>query len=225
MSLTTKITARIRGLVEPFFAEGDESQTPQMNNNGEQIISMAGIGEYGESARLGRIWQVSLSTGVAAQTALPTTTAGASLYNGESSTGKSYVLVAFGSIEEVADATQTDDTAIFACMNVNPLVSAVPTDAGIAIRGTTGRKYGGSARFTSAPTITNDGWFGHSCESPQMAAAAAGAIWRVNEVRPNGIYVVRPGGQFNVAAVKTAAAALQQFYFFRWVESRITCAT
>jgi hypothetical protein len=53
-----------------------------------------------------------------------------------------------------------------------------------------------------------------------MAAAAAGANWKVNEIiLPRGMYLVPPGLSFSVQAVKAAAAAAaQQFFFIRWHE-------
>jgi hypothetical protein len=59
-----------------------------------------------------------------------------------------------------------------------------------------------------------------------MAAAAAGANWKVNEVAARGMYLVPPGGAFNVQAVKAAAAAAaQQFFFIRWHEVQIAYKT
>ena len=56
----------------------------------------------------------------------------------------------------------------------------------------------------------------------QMAAAAAGANFKVNEaLGVSGLYIVPPGGQFVVACKAAAAAAAQQFYFVRFHRVRI----
>jgi hypothetical protein len=167
---------------------------------------------------LGVGWQTISTAGVAALTALPTTTAGLSLFNNETAiTGKCYIIHSFGSVEEVIDATQADTTAIFAMNNLAP--ATVQTDGGQIKKSLSGAlAYPGVARVTAAATVTNDGWFPHGRTAP-MAPAVAGANWKTNEVIVDGLYMVPPQGCFNVVAVKAgAAAALQQFYFIRWLE-------
>ena len=210
-----KIAGRVRGVFAPNYPENDEDQQLHINNRGEQLVAQA-LPELTTLVSLGDSWQVASATGLAALTALPTTTAGLSLWNGEPATGKCYAIDSFGSWEAVVDATQTDVTAIFACNNKTPVTA--PTDAALVIRSLSGKSYGGKARTLAGGTITNDGWFAHGT-SGEMAAAAAGANWKVNEVQCRGLYLVPPGGMFNVQAVKaTAAAAAQQFFFIRFHE-------
>jgi hypothetical protein len=216
-----KMLGWVRGDSPAFYGEGEPGQPLAINNRGELIV-VQGLPELIELVRMGQSWQVSLSTGLAALTALPTTTAGLSLWNGEAGdAAKAYVIDSFGSVEEVIDATQADTTAIFACNNVG--VVTAPTDAGLTIRSLSGKKYGGLARTVSGATITNDGWFGHGAEGQApLAPAVAGANWKINEVKLRVPYLVRAGGMFNVVAVKAgAAAAAQQFYFVRWHEARL----
>lgn len=213
-----KIAGRVRGLFAGNYAENKEDEQFVINNRGDQCIAQS-LPPLTELVRLGNTWQVALSTGLAALTALPTTTAGLSLFNGEPAQGASYIIESFGSWEGVVDATQTDVTAVFAMMNVTPV--ATPAATALSIRSTSGRAYGGKARPVSAATVTNDGWFAHGT-SGQMAAAAAGANWKVNEAQTNGLYLVPPGGMFNVQSVKAAAAAAaQQFFFIRWHEAQL----
>jgi len=210
-----KIAGRVRGVFAPNYPENDEDQQLHINNRGEQLVAQA-LPELTTLVSLGDSWQVASATGLAALTALPTTTAGLSLWNGEPATGKCYAIDSFGSWEAVVDATQTDVTAIFACNNKTPVTA--PTDAALVIRSLSGKSYGGKARTLAGGTITNDGWFAHGT-SGEMAAAAAGANWKVNEVQCRGLYLVPPGGMFNVQAVKAAAAAAaQQFFFIRFHE-------
>jgi len=214
-----KILGLVRGLFAGNYAEGSEERQFHINTRGDIPVAQ-GLPELSELVRLGNSWQVALSTGLAALTALPTTTAGLSLWNGEAANGPSYLIDSFGSWEGVIDATQADHTAIFACNNVTPV--AAPTDASLSIRGLSGNKYGGKARTVSAAAIANDGWFAHGAEAQvPLAPAVAGAIWKVNEVRARGMYLVKPGGMFNVQAVKVAVAAAQQFFFVRWHEVQI----
>lgn len=216
-----KIAGRVRGLFAGNYPENREDEQLQLNNRGDQIV-VQGLPELTELVRMGNSWQVSSATGLAALTALPTTTAGLSLWNGETGpTAKCYAIDAFGSVEEVVDATQTDSTAIFACNNITPVTA--PANAALSVRSLSGRSsYGGKARTVAAGTVTNDGWFGHG-PTAAMAPVAAGANWKVNETLCKGLYLVPPGGMFNVVAVKAAAsAAAQQFYFVRWHEVTLT---
>lgn len=220
MSLTARMLGRVRQLIAPLLAEGDEDQPVAFNPANELLVSVASPG-LAEVTRVGESWQVASAAGIAALTARPTVTAGLSIYNGD--TLFSLVIEAFGSDEEVVDATQTDVTAIFAMMNQIPLVSAVPADGGQIVRSTIGRApLGTKVRTVQGATVTNDGWFPH-VSNGEMAPVAAGANFKVNEVvNASGLYIVPPGGQFNIAAVKAAAAAAaQQFYFIRFHRRKI----
>lgn len=215
--MISEIVATVRGLFADNNPEGRDGVRLAVNNRADLLVAQ-GLPELTEVVRLGGSYQVANSTGQAALTALPTTVAGLTLWNGEPSNGKSYAIDSFGSWEAVVDATQTDVTAIFACMNKVPVTA--PTDAALAIRSLSGKSnYDGKARTVAGGTITNDGWFPHSQFGPQMAPVAAGANWKVNETACRGLYLVPPNGAFNVQAVKAAAAAAaQQFFFIRWHE-------
>jgi hypothetical protein len=217
MTLETTPLVPIRALSPAVQAEGPEGEI-YANPRGEVLVVQA-MPELAELVRLGNSWQVASTTGQAALTALPTTVAGLSLLNSEAvGSDLLYVIDSFGSWEAVVDATQTDVTAIFAMLNKRN--SAAPTGG----TGETGFRslsgvptFGGAGSAQRGATVVNDGWFPHSTEGAQMAAAAAGANWKVNEARVRGLYLVQPGSAFNVQAVKAAAAAaLQQFFFIRF---------
>lgn len=220
-----KIAGRVRGIFAGNYPENREDEQFHLNPRGDQVVAQ-GLPELTELVRLGDSWHGTYATGVAAATALPTTTSGLSLINNEPATGKCYAIDSFGSYEGVVDATQTDVTAIFAMLNARG--SAAPSGGTLStvVKSLSGRSvYGGSGTIRSAATVINDTWFPHGT-SGQMAAAAAGANFKVNEVQCRGLYLVPPGGGFSIAAVKAAAAAaLQQFYFIRWHEVQITYKT
>lgn len=214
-----KIAGRVRGYFAGDYPENREDEQLHLNTRGDQIV-VQGLPEQTELVRMGDSWQVALATGLAALTALPTTTAGISLWNGEASNGKSYVIDSFGSWEGVIDATQSDNTAIFAMQNVVPV--AAPTATALTKQGLSGNVYGGKARSVTTLAVTNDGWFAHGTLAANVSPAVAGANWKVNEVPARGLYIVKPGGMFNVQAVKAAAAAAaQQFFFIRWHEVQL----
>lgn len=224
MTILAKVAGRVRGLFPGNYPENREDEQLILNNRGDLSVAQ-GLPALTELVRLGGSFQVALATGLAAATALPTTTGGLSLWNGEPAGGKSYAIEAFGSWEAVIDATQADTTALFAMMNVTPVTA--PTATALTIRSTMGRVYGGKARPVSALAVTNDGWFAHGAEAQTpLAPAVAGANWKVNECRCNGLYLIPPGGCFTVNAVKAgAAAAAQQFFFIRWHELQLIVAS
>lgn len=219
--MLVKITGLIRGIMAANYPEADEDKQIVLNSRGDQSVAQ-GLPELTELVRLGDSWQVALATGLAALTALPTTVAGISINNMEPAGGKCYAIDSFGSWEPVTDATQSDRTALFAMLNAR--TDAAPSAgtllaAATAIKSLSGRPgYGGNAVVRSGATVANNGWFAHGGQPPAMTAFA-GDNWKVNEVFVRGLYLVPPGGTFNVQAVKAAAAAAaQQFFFVRFHE-------
>lgn len=219
-----KIVGRVRGFFAGAYAENREDEQVILNNRGDLCVVQA-LPELTEVVRLGYSWQAATRTGQAALTALPTTVAGLTLGNTEPATGRSYVIDSFGSWEAVVDATQTDVTAILAMMTArgSTAPSGGTLEAASVVKSLSGRAAGGTglATIRRGGTVVDDGWFAHGT-SGQMAAAAAGANWKVNEVQARGLYIVPPGGFFSIQAVKAgAAAAAQQFFFVRWHEVQL----
>lgn len=218
-----KILGMVRGLFAPNYPESDEDKQFVMNNRGDQIVAQ-GLPELVEVVRLGFSWQLSSTTGQAALTALPTTTAGLTVRNNDPATGVTLVIDSFGSVEEVVDATQTDVTALFAMLNGRGDTAPSGGTAETGIKSLSGRVSGGtgSAVLARGQTVVNNGWFPHGTPGAQMAPVAAGANWKVNEALVRGMYLVPPGGAFSIQAVKAAAAAAaQQFFFIRWHEVQL----
>lgn len=215
-----KIAHRIRGAFVGNYADNDEQQQSHLNNRGDLIVTQA-LPELTEVVRMGDSWGI-LSAATAALTAVPTTTAGHSLYNNEASNGKAYIIDSFGCVEIVTDATQQNSIALFA---MNSFVGSVnaPTDAALTKSSMTGSSYGGRCRTVAGGTVVDNGWQPHGPSTPG-ATAFAGAVWRVTEAQARGLYIVHPGGQFNIAVAKTVATASQIRYFIRWHEVRINVA-
>lgn len=188
------------------------------NNRGDSLVAQA-LPELTEIVRMGGSYQVQTSAAVAALTATPTTVAALSLYNGESATGRTYVIDSISEFEIVVDATQSNSTALFVLNNVVPVTA--PADAALSIRSLAGRKYSGRARTVVGGTITNDGWFPAGA-SAASAPAAGGSAWKVIDVPLRGLYIVPPGGLFSVQASKVAATAAQAQFVIRWHEVQLT---
>lgn len=213
MSFRTLISGYIRGINAENYAQGGDDQI-HINPRGDLIVTQA-LPEEAELVRLGDSYAV-MGAAVALVTAVPTTTAGLSLWNGEPANGKSYVIDSCGVMDVAVDATQTDQTAIVAMMNKTPVTA--PTDAALTIVSLNGRSaYGGKARTLSLGSVTNDGWIplGNSVAG---AAAVAGSAWKVTDISVRGLYIVPPGGMFSIAGIKVAAAASGSRYFIRWHE-------
>lgn len=215
MGMASQIMLRIRAAAAEYYAGTREDVQAVMNNRGDQCIAQS-LPMLTELVRLGDSWHV-LSAAAAALTAVPSTTAGLSLWNGEPDNGKCYAIDSFGAVEVVTDATQQNSLALFAMMSVGKL--ATPTDSALTRASLSGRAANGSSARTvaGATTLAADVWSPHGPAGPG-ATAFAGAVWRATEANVQGLYFVRPGGQFNVAAAKSVATAAQLRYFIRWHE-------
>lgn len=213
-----KMASRVRGLFAGSYAENREDEQCHVNMHGTTLLAQC-LPELAEITRQGDSWQVITSAAIASLTTTPTTTAALSLWNGEPATGKCYAIDSIAALEIVVDATQADCTALFAMMNPTP-VSPI-TDAGLVIRSTMGKTYGGRARTTvNTGSQTNSGWFIHGTSAP-LPPAAAGTGWKVTDVPLRGLYLVPPGGQFHLHSAKVAGAASQMHYCIRWHEVQL----
>lgn len=219
--MLVKIAARVRGAFAGNYAENREDEQIVVNNRGDQVVAQ-GLPALTELVRLGDTWGV-MSAVTAALTAVPGTTAGHSLFNNEPGGGKCYAIDSFGTVEVVTDATQQNSLALFAMMSTVGSVAA-PTDAGLTRSSMVGKAYGGRARTVAGGTVVDNGWQPHGPSAPG-ATAFAGAVWRVHEAQVNGLYLVQPGGQFNIACAKTVATASQIRYFIRWHEVQLIFKT
>lgn len=227
MGMEIKMLGRVRTLWRDMnFAQNSEDTQLHVTHRGDQFQVPGIPGDLVYTVIQGGSFQVAHQTGVAALTALPTTTAALTLYNGEPDGGKCYIIESFGTWEAVTDATQNNTSVLFACMNVGKTTVVTDTLAS-SVRSPIGNKYGGLAKIASGATIVNDGWFAHS-KIPVVPTVFAGTLWVANEVQPQtkGWYIVPPGRQFNVQIVKSvAAAAAQQFHFIRWHEMILPIAS
>jgi hypothetical protein len=213
-----KIAGRVRGFFAGNYPENREDEQFHLNTRGDQIVAQ-GLPELTEIVRLGDSWQVMTATAIAPLTAIPTTTGGLQLWNGESGGGKSYVVDSVGMVDVVVDATQANQSALFACL-VRPPVAA-PTDAALVIRSLSGRNaYAGRARTTVNAAVTNDSWFPVGTSAP-VAAAAAGSAWKTSDYGLRGLYIIPPGGMLALHAAKVAATASQVQFFIRWHEVQL----
>jgi len=213
MTLETTPLGTVRGTTIPNSADSSQSDLA-ITPRGDLVVAH-GLPELAELVRHGGSWQI-IGAATAALTAVPTTTAGHSLWNGETgATGKVYVIDSFGVVEIITDATQQNSLALFAAMEAGEFTA--PTDAGLTKASLSGRVAGGTSARTVAGATVAGVWTPHGPSAPG-ATAFAGAVWRVHEFQAKGLYLVRPKGLFSIAAAKTVATASQLRYFIRWHE-------
>lgn len=192
-----------------------------VNRGGMQRVAQA-LPERAEIVRMGKSYVVRATAGIAPLTALPTTAAAFSIYNGEQDAaqgGISYIIDSVFAIEGVTDATQQNHMSIFGLISKAP-VATIPTDTlASTIRNLSGKGgvYGGLARVAAAAAVVDEGWMpiGSSVASN---TAFAGALWRITDIPINGLYIVRPKSMFSLHSVKFAATALQVFFGVRYHE-------
>ncbi len=219
--MLAKIAGRVRGMFAGNYPENREDEQLVLNNRGDLVVAQS-LPPLAEIVRLGESWGV-MSAVTAALTAVPSTTAGHSLFNNEPANGKCYIIDSFGTVEVVTDATQQNSLALFA-MNSTIGSVAAPTDAALTRTSMVGKAYGGRARTVAGGTVVDNGWQPHGPSAPG-ATAFAGAVWRVHEAQVGGLYIVQPGGQFNVACAKSVATSSQIRYFIRWHEAQLIFKT
>jgi hypothetical protein len=176
-----------------------------------------------EEVRLGQSWWTKNTTLAAALTAMPTTTSGLTLYNGEVQGGRCYIVHGVTVAEEIPDATQQDSMSLWvACGRA----FTAPTAGATAEGSFCGIKtYPGSAiRAVAATTVVADSpWLpvGNSTPANLQFTGSNFRNTEVNFLRP---FVVVPGGAFHLAASKLAGVASQLRYCIRWTEVQLVVA-
>ncbi|MCK4414910.1 MAG: hypothetical protein KAY32_15355 [Candidatus Eisenbacteria sp.] len=112
---------------------------------------------YALAAAAGRGWWAQAIAAAAGTVTIPTTTALGTLWNGETGSGKSYII---DRIFANTGAYDAGTNFFFLWLCIHQLNMTAPT-ADITIHGLRGgdTTYGGSARFDVGATVVNDGWF------------------------------------------------------------------
>lgn len=195
------------------------------NGRGDHLIAQS-LPHYAELTRLGGGWAGRNTTGVAAVTSNPAITASHfTLYNGESTTnGKSLVIARIVIDKYVTDATQTNPFKLLAEVSGAGIETA-PTNASNSKSSLSGKgTYAGNARIAISQTVVGSAWFslGTSPSNAVGGTFASNANTSM-DVPVDGMIIVPPTGELNLAIVEaTAAAAVQFFYTVFWYEVLLT---
>jgi hypothetical protein len=175
---------------------------------------------------LGESWQL-LTAAFTGLTALPTTAAIARIWNGEPGNGKVYVIDSVAVFRPIIDVTTDDQFTVFAQVYRPPIVTAVPTDSGIAKTSLSGKQnYAGRARHDTG--TANSGATGRwdvIGTSPPNCTAIAGTAWTCVDIPLYGRYIVPPNGSFNLHVAEVTATASAFRAAIRWHEVQLPIVT
>jgi hypothetical protein len=141
-------------------------------------------------------------------TAIPTTTAQVTLWNGESDNGKSYAIHSVSTIVQASSFGGGLNVQLLGCVNARK--NANPAGTLLTIRGTAGQQYRGKGVAALARTITNDGWFplGQGLDGTQLTTAAFDMTSAVVTWYAQGSVVLLPAYMFSISVITAAGAGL-----------------
>jgi hypothetical protein len=214
--MDTKLYGNVRGSAATNFPEGDGRLA--VNNRGEMPVAQ-GLPPSAELVRLGGSFYGKQGTSVVALTTtlVPTTVAAATLFNGEPTGGKSYIVTAAGMITDVSAGAASSFTC-YATTSILPLTTApATTDVG-PIRGLlAGKVYGGKANIAKTVTVTDNGWIP---VGPTIETALTATIGR----SPGGALaepIIIPPGFLLALAVNAVNTTVSGKCYFIWHEVQL----
>lgn len=116
-----------------------------------------GLPAYTEITAQGEGWQVMTTSPVACLNIRPSTTSLATLWNGESGGGKSYIVDRVFAQQLVSESAVVARWGLWVCVHKE---MAAPTAEITAIRGLSGKyNYTGKGRYDADAGVVDDGWF------------------------------------------------------------------
>lgn len=191
----TQLHGRVRAGSVPAYGDLSE-QIPAQNRRGELIVS-AGFPSQTELTRLGDTWTTVIPTGSAFTHVadMPTTRAELALYNGESSSGKSYIINSVWWYCLTSITAASGATIIY---QVNASAAALTDNTAVLINSPLGKTYAGAAkRALAVTTLVANKW-------AALAASPAGPAVSIGFglfAPVNGGIIVRPGATLGVNVV------------------------
>jgi hypothetical protein len=200
---TQNLLARNQSVPQLFELQPTAAYT---NSRGETLTAQS-LPERAELTRLGNSWVIRTAA-VACVTAVPTTTAPASIWNGEPAGGKSYVIDNIGWVCTTSNAAATM-FGLLACLNVLPLASQPASTDTLAISSLNGRKYSGKAGMSHTVTVVDDNWvaLGNAGNTNALTATVGYTLW----VPIEGLIIVPPGYLLNLAVIAQSTTAFGKF--------------
>jgi len=212
--MDAKITGRVRGKSTGNYAEGQADQQFEMNNRGDMCVVQA-LPERTELVRMGSSY-FSVGTGVAPVTAIPSTGAHFSLWNGEADGGKSYIIDAVGTVITTS-AGAAINLGICGQLNLGKVTN--PAGA-VAIKSLSGKlNYGGLGNCKASVTVTNDSaWL--PLGNTVVCANTANLMLNVH-YELYGRIIIPPGGLFSLVSLCNAAGSAVCTPYMIWHEVQL----
>ena len=215
--ILTQTATKVRRSGAPSYADGQEASFA-LSEHGALLVQQA-LPPMTELVRLGKTYygKGTTTTATLNQT-IPTTTAAATLYNGNSAGGASYLVHGVGFWTDVSGGAANLLT-IYVEPSIVALATLPATSDTPVIRNCRfgAGVYGGSAGISHTVTVTDNGWL----PIFTMDTAALTANKGIGTFIPlNGLFVVAPGYYLAAAACGTAATA-EVGYYFVWSEVQL----
>ncbi len=211
-----KMLGRVRGLFTGNYPENREDEQFHVDNMGNNIVTQA-LPPLTEIVRLGDSWQV-MGVAYAALTGVGSTAGRLTIWNGEPSNGKIYIIDSIAYTKIIIDTTQLEGG--FSCLVQIIKQMTIPTDAAYVPAGLSGKRYGGRMRTVATSTTLAANW-DMVGSSGNPAAVIAGSAWQQVDINLFGKYILRPGDAFaiNISEVTNTASKFRTT--IRWHEVQI----
>lgn len=207
------LLSRVRGKSEAVNDSPQGEPSPIVTNPRGDLAIAHGMPGVSDLVRMRNSYMAIVATAVAPITALPTTTAQMTLWNGEQENGKIYIIDTVGVFTTVSAGAAT---AIGLCGLMNIGKKVAPTGA-LTPRGLAGQAYRGTGLVAVGATVTDDKWtpIGTSNVGP------ASQIGQTMEWSLNGLYIVPPGHMFSLAAIANTGTTITCRCFMKWHEVQL----
>lgn len=216
MPIPSVASGEVRGLFPANDPEGRTDGPVATNNRQDQLVAQS-LPELTEIVRMGNTFTVITSSAATPVTAIPTTTALLSLWNGEPDGGKCYIIDSVFAIKVANDASASG-MAILAMINQGAIRTAIANT--LTPKGTMGQVYNGKGRVAVGTTVVNDGWYPVGV-APNSVPTATVSIGQAVDIPLRGLYIVPPSGQFNLSVLAAVATASSVQLGVRWHEAQI----
>ncbi len=216
INMTLKAWCRQLGIVS--YSEGDNGAL-HVNPRGD-LITAQGSAYRAEGTRLGLRYGKLTDAVATIATAVPTTTAAHTLWNGEAAGGKSYVLESVTWLS-ITSAAAASGFGLVGCLNVLPLTAQPSTaDTLTKVTSMNGKVYGGRAKSSKTVTVVDDGWWPLPITTTFTLGTGTVSGSLIMHAPIDGGVIIPPGCVFGASALSVGTTATGNM-FFVWREEQI----